>query len=571
MSKPSFSNIDLWLFELAEGNLNEQQVEDLKIFLLQHPELDVEKDVWEMAKVAPSKSVYPDTALLEKKEPKRLYYATGSIAILLLLFVGCYQLYETYDSQEKNKVVAANDTNSENSLSNNTSLNGSVVGSQQITNGVHVEGSRIAGDAFISSEQAFLLSPSVQSLISRSLTPTSVFGEDVYMGDAGFDHLTINDIKLVNHKIQTLRRKEFEKMSLYPVQTIEENATHTTLRTARRSDNISTRSYSSEYKESFKSKMKKALFNLERMFDNPVALKNYRDPHYHVPGKTANEINFSATGTMLRTRVQTLSRMQWYGEQNEQLMNVVSVDGYSYGIRGGLGLQLKNSIYNKGGLKSYEAAFTYSPKLSINHNISVEPSVRFKMGMKSLQQNKMQDVQSVELDRGNAIDYYGSNQTPTGSNLWYKDLGLGLMVNTKWFFAGVQVDNLFNHKDNMYGGDLNDPRRAGKEFIATAGVDWESRKENMMLSPYVIYMNKENISDVWLGVNYRYNWFTLGAAVSDKLEPAASIGMKFDRFSLIYNADYLTSAISGKQMLSHQISVRIMSKPNRYGRKLLNL
>ena len=53
MSKPSFSNIDLWLFELSEGNLNPEQVEELRIFLLKHPDLDIDRDVWEMAKVQP--------------------------------------------------------------------------------------------------------------------------------------------------------------------------------------------------------------------------------------------------------------------------------------------------------------------------------------------------------------------------------------------------------------------------------------------------------------------------------------------------------------------------------------
>ena len=145
------------------------------------------------------------------------------------------------------------------------------------------------------------------------------------------------------------------------------------------------------------------------------------------------------------------------------------------------------------------------------------------------------------------------------------------MLNTKWFFLGAQLDNVFGHEDNMYGGSISDPREAGKEFIATAGVDWESRKENMMLSPYLVYMNKEQISDLWIGVNYRFNWFTVGAAISDKVEPTASIGIKFERFSLVYNADYLKSSLTNKQSLSHQVSVRIMSKPKKYGYKLLNL
>ena len=49
MSNPSFSNIDLWLFELAEGNLTPAQIEQLEAFLMNNPELDVERDMWEMA------------------------------------------------------------------------------------------------------------------------------------------------------------------------------------------------------------------------------------------------------------------------------------------------------------------------------------------------------------------------------------------------------------------------------------------------------------------------------------------------------------------------------------------
>lgn len=563
MSKPSFTNIDLWLFELAEGNLNPQQIEELRIFLLQHPELDVEKDVWEMAKVQPiADQAFPNVSSLEKKEPKRIYYALGSVAAMLLLFVGCYQFYGDIQVNEQ---LASNG-----SKQNTVELGGKaekekLESSPKLGKGV-VGSTSIAGVSVQLSNDEFLQSDAVQAMISQTFSPTSLFIKEESLGMRNA-LLAMNEVKVVNSAVQDLRRKEFEKLDTYPAKPIEEESYSGARRVEKKSLNLPAVTSSSEYKETFRMKFKKAMKNLERMFDNPIALKNYRDPHYHVPGRMANEINFSATGTMLRTKVQTLSRMQWYGEDNELLMNTASVDGYVYGMRGGVGMQVKNSIYNGGGLSAYEAAFTYSPKLSVNHFISVEPSVRFKMGMKSLNKNRMQGATAVEMDRGNMIAY----ETPQGSNLWYRDLGLGLMVNTKWFFAGAQVDNLFGHKDNMYGGSVSDPRRAGKEFIATAGVDWESRKENMMLSPYVVYMNKEQMSDVWLGVNYRLNWLTVGAAISDKVEPAASLGVKFDRFSLVYNADYLKSALTGKQMLSHQLSVRIMSKPSRYGRKLLNL
>ena len=108
---------------------------------------------------------------------------------------------------------------------------------------------------------------------------------------------------------------------------------------------------------------------------------------------------------------------------------------------------------------------------------SIEPSIRFKMGNKSIDKSKMTNIDQVELDRGNAHSFFGNGSEPTGDDLWYKDMGAGLMVNTEWFFAGFQVDNLFRHKDNIYEFDMENPRRADHHFVGTIGTDWVSKKE----------------------------------------------------------------------------------------------
>jgi type IX secretion system PorP/SprF family membrane protein len=274
---------------------------------------------------------------------------------------------------------------------------------------------------------------------------------------------------------------------------------------------------------------------------------------------------------MLSTRIQTLSRLQWYGQENELFQNQLAVDGYVYGIRGGIGLQVNHNWYKRGGINVSNFALTYSPKISISRTISLEPSLRFKMGNKALTASKMQGVNAVEIDRGIARDYYTNEAGPIGKQLWYKDLGAGLMVNTEWFFAGVQVDNMLRHRDNIYQQDYNNPRRAGNHFIASFGTDWVSRSKKLGLSPYVVYQNNEKLSEAWLGANFRWEWFTVGASISSKIEPAASLGMKFKHFALTYNADYTKSDMTGRSGLSHQVSIRFVSKPSKMGRRLLNL
>ena len=86
MSNPSFSNIDLWLFELNEGNLTSTQVEQLQMFLLQHPELDVDKDVWENARIKSNEYVYTKKQGLIRGNPVFRVMDYTSVAVVLFAF-----------------------------------------------------------------------------------------------------------------------------------------------------------------------------------------------------------------------------------------------------------------------------------------------------------------------------------------------------------------------------------------------------------------------------------------------------------------------------------------------------
>ena len=596
MSKPSFSNIDLWLFELAEGNLTPAQVEQLELFLLQHPELDVERDVWEMAKVSPAVATYPGQDNLRKKRPVA-WYAFGSAATVGVIVLGWFMLSGIDGSKQqmasrdfdgsKTRVFVKQNNGAGVAVANSDALNETNeiadvtrVYSEQLQNGIvsnqtpeivqSIPSPVIAGANRLNSGQqssrrvssragSVSLTPVFTSSMYNSASTDMVFSMVNQMDRLGAEMLNVAELE--ERGLATRQAYELDVLEKEDY-VLAENSTRRTPRSYGMS--------SGEYKKSLKSRVNAFSRKLQRMMNNPVALKNFRDPYYHVPGMLPNDLNFSSTGTMLSARVQTLSRLQWYGKENEQLQNQLAIDGYAYGIRGGVGLQVNHTLYNDGGMNVASAAITYSPKLSISRMISIEPSLRFKMGNKSLTKSKMENVSQVEVERGNAHEFYPEGGV-IGQQLWYKDLGAGLMVNTEWFFAGVQVDNLFRHKDNIYSQDFEEPRRADYHFVGTIGTDWVSRKENLSLSPYFVYQKSENLSEAWLGANFRWNWFTVGGSISSNMEPAGSLGLKFDHFALSYNADYVESAMTGQRGLSHQLTLRFVSKPSRFGKRLLNL
>lgn len=575
MSKPSYSNIELWLFELAEGNLSPDQVEDLRIFLLEHPEIDVDADMWKIAKVQPTTVVVPEglTASLQKERPYSLHTAIGATAIVLLFFIGCYQLLNVSALEKQRGSVIASKSSKETMII--TKENRELEQLQKRIDYLQKENERLTNDLAAQRMMTASSSPSLPLYLNAPDGPYDRISQpgDTEMNDQ-FEQSAIRlSSQILNSNSEENRTNDrgssdfalLDVESITSIKQFNHNSTDfgvksypTNIINTRESDFASN---SSEYKRSIKSRLKSFGRSIQRMLDNPIALKNLRDPNFHVPGMLPTDINFSSTGTLLATRIQTLSRVQWFGEENEAFMNQLSLDGYSYGMRGGIGVQVSHGMYKNGGLQVADVALTYAPKLSVSNFISVEPSFRFKMGSKVLDHDKMEGTQSVEFDRQNVYDYYPDGQTPIGRQLWYKDLGAGLMVNTQWFFAGINFDNLLNHQDNVYAA--GSARNAGTRFAASLGTDWENIRKTMRLSPYVVYNQYENLQELWGGVNYRWEWFNVGASVSTNLDPAASIGVNIKKFSLNYNADYTTSLLTNKRSLSHQISLRLLIKPSR--------
>ena len=188
------------------------------------------------------------------------------------------------------------------------------------------------------------------------------------------------------------------------------------------------------------------------------------------------------------------------------------------------------------------------------------------MGNKSLNHTKMNGTNQLEIERGVVEDYYADGSTPIGSNLWYKDFGAGVTVNTKWFFVSAQVDNLFRHKDNMFSNTNANPQRSDYQIIGSVGTDWVSRNKYLSLSPYVVYQNHGQLSEIWVGANARLKWFVIGASYSSTRNPSATIGVKFKQFSMYYNADYSKSVMTGERNLSHQVTLKFVGKQNRFGK-----
>jgi type IX secretion system PorP/SprF family membrane protein len=603
MSNLSFSNIDLWLFELNEGNLTSSQVEQLQMFLLQHPELDVDKDVWENARIQSNEYIYTKKSGLIRGNPifRVMDFASVAVVLFAIVTIGFISVDNSTESlakvdspltkdskvqaaktetkvqssKFKTAIVASNSASSSNltktfsnslnaltknptqNPNNSTNSNIQVAGinAGSIANPSSINESNNQSSTNIDSESNHL---QVAVLTARPIN-SNPYGygliQDVesldenmkdYVSHAFYDVNRMN-LKRPDHE---LGRKDYALMEL--------NKDHEMNFFQKKKKTLT------KYQLMMKLSAGSIGRKVKNMLDNTVALQNFRDPHYNIPGLSVSDINFSSAGTQLATRVQTMSRLQWYGSENQQLMNQLNLDGYVYAMRGGFGLQMNHAMYKNGGVSIADIAVTYAPKISLSNTVSFEPSFRFKTGNKNLNHSKMNGANQLEIERGVVEDYYADGTTPIGRNLWYKDFGVGAMVNTKWFFAGLQIDNLARHKDNMYS-NISD-QKSYHQIIASAGTDWVSRNKNFSLSPYVVYQNEGKLSEMWVGANARLKWFVIGASYSSTRNPSATIGVKLKHVAVYYNADYSESKMTGDRNLSHQLTLKFVGKQSRFGK-----
>jgi len=622
MSKPSFTNIDLWLFEYAEGNLTDDQVAQLELFILQHPELDVDRDMWEMAQVKQEDTVYADQKTLIKRKPVGAYWAVGAGALTMFaLIFGSFAFFGISDTQESDEYLSEtveysedfayellNETAVERELRQEvselkalvTSLETQIQRSKETTSGnpdgnVVIVASVDARSTGVDNGNARELGP-LGATQNAFVASNAVNGNAHDTGNTGGlqnSHGTINASSpaasiqalaisepVITMESMTSVKSSFLETERFAVQPVSREMFNTSVVSNDETETMvssnESQGRSVNYESSYKHKVSKFIRQLRNMANNPIALKNYRDAYHQVPGMIATDLNFGATGTMIAPRFQTMSRLQGLGNENELFTNQIGFDGYVFGARGGIGVQMTHNYYNQGGIQSGEVAITYSPKFSVNRKLSIEPAFRFKMGNKMLNSDRMEGTDQVEFIPGNTIDYYQDGSVPVGKMLWYRDMGLGLNVNTEWFYASAQVDNIFRHNDNIYSNDLTLKRRAGTYFVATLGTDWESndsqwetKRSKFSLSPYLVYRNYENVNELWAGANFRAYWLTVGASVSSNGDPAASLGVVSSdkRFSLMYNADYSRSYLTNERSLSHQLTLRIVGNQSRIGRR----
>ncbi|MBT5438041.1 MAG: type IX secretion system membrane protein PorP/SprF [Flavobacteriales bacterium] len=547
MNTPNFDNIDRWLFDYVEGNLNSDQESTLENYILNHPELEVDLDMWRMSNIKMSDTFVNDLNIPKKTEKSHAYRLMNVFGILVILLIG-RQIHfsETISPSNKGEIQVSQPPQNKN---NELVKENTILSSNLIVNSEN-------RSTYASINPSLNSTSNISDLNNYNL-PLSSTGN--FLSNAGnigdpFDlkKLMIEKLNLnLDLKLSSKNTNEYSADNLELI-----------------GEEIESKSNISQFL-GVKAKTKRIINKIDRLLSQNVALSNYRDHQYLIPQISSIDANLSSIGSVSQSRFQSTTRIRWMNSNQRKLSQQITFDTYARPIRSGVGAQVNYDYYADGSIKDWNGALIVSPKIALSRNIFLEPVAKLKIGNKLLDRDKT-DNNSLAIFNTDSPQAFSYDTTQNiGRKLWYRDLDLGLTINTNIFYIGIQASNLLNHSENIYQNTQNTNYRTPTVYSLFAGTQYVSRNEKLSFHPY-FYMRSVNKNKQYFGgFSLDLDKFYLGAAADFNDQYSASIGLSFDRFALILQSTNSYIPELNQHLYTHQLTIRINSDISKKTRRYI--
>ena len=558
--QPTHENIDRWLFDYTEGNLSAEQEQQLELFLMNHPDLELDMDAWEMSKVDVAPMVFERKELLYKKRSYKP--ALALLSFLILFTTGISLLYSNQKQETQTTSINAqsdkkNTARTEQKIANTTIKRTESDQSVSSVNGPSLytpvstpyETTRNTTDHLsinTSTEQSSL---SKVELTNESTHPVA---EDP------------SDYRLSNSNVP-ISTMEFERINLHTLKGMIVGGYRTDFKNE-------ALSLTAELDASVISLGNIKLFKkIDQLLSKDIGLSNNQSYDYTMPGQSNLDLNFSSVGTTSQTRFQMISSIRSLENPAQfKLNNQLSLDAYSRNMRSGFGIQANYDDFSTGLIRNGNVALIFSPKIALSRKISLEPAVRFKMGTHTLNEQKMVNESSVEYNTGQVNQFQFDPNLAIGRTLWYRDLDAGLTIHTPLFFLSGQITNIFKHNENIFSNN-GETMAASRKINLITGTQYISRNEKLIFAPYAIYQHSNYQKQLFGGFTFKAGKAQLGLSYGNLNTGSVSFGYVGKNFALIGQSGFGTLASTQQRTYTHQLTLRIHSSVSKKARRYISL
>ena len=576
MNIPNRENIDRWLFDWTEGNLSPSQEMQLEEFLIENPDLSIDADAWDAATVSSIPYAYENQASLKKRK-KRVFAYWQFYALILLIATGGTSLYFSFKTETQQ--IAAKTSNTPKSPI-------SKIKTTPIKNNDSQEPITIQSPISNEGRQNFYEAPSYQVSLNKQneYINTNAFPYSSENEKVTFDNNTItNSIEMAIQPVISIENIELtDNLDVSAVSSepliVADEIIQSENENEIENGNGKGNGNENEDKKSSRKKIKMPTLKLNsssqlsKWVKKDVTNTNQKDRVYAISEKSNLDLNNSFVGNISQLKFQSMSTVRWIDiAEQQKISQQISFDGYLREAKAGLGIISNYSSFSNGLIQDWNLNLIYAPKLAINRYLTIEPSMKYTFGKKVLNSSKVINNSTVEVETNQLETFSIDPNQAIGKNLWYRDLGAGLIINAGPIYFGGQVNNLLKHQDNLYSNDYTSIRRADRELTLVGGTDFNSKNGNFTFSPYIFHTIFGSQSSTYLGASIHLKSFLIGGSYQTNGSSSGMIGLHKDRFSLLCQTSYASSSYAQSKSFIHQLTIRINSNISKKTRRYLYL
>ena len=556
MNSPTHENIDQWLFDRIEGNLSIEQEQELSLFLLLNPSYDIDLDAWEKSKVN-----FPeiDPVLVEamdfgvkevekerKKRPIGLWIFASSLTLILFGLFISIEHGTSISPQKTNQ----NSQSKQSIFESTNKRKGFRHGGNQNTStaypSAYMTGNILALGGTINN----MNSTNLNNLVNYNTFSTQEIAQAL-QPSSDFNSRHPELIRLHIEK-PSIIYQELQPETILSTQAVDVNEQHKI----------------ALHLPSFKLSRSSTLSKYLR---KDVLSATQKDRVFFVQEKSHLDIADAFAGNRSQTRIQSTTMARWLGDANQKLTQQISVDGYSRNLKSGFGLVANYVDFGKGAISDWNVRLIFSPKLAFGKYISIEPSVSYLVGQKSINSSKITNHSLFEFS-SNQVQQFNYNATNAiGNQLYYRDLNAGVNVNAGPVYLGISTQNILKHQDNVHTNNFDTIHRAAQTSTLYIGTDFSARKGTVMFSPMLSHTIGLTSDLTQIGGTLQLNGMVIGANYGSNASYGALLGYQSKNFSIIAQSLKTKPLTSIQPQFVHQLTLRINTNISRKTRRYLYL
>lgn len=304
-----------------------------------------------------------------------------------------------------------------------------------------------------------------------------------------------------------------------------------------------------------------------------------QDPIYSQFYAAPIQLNPALTGLVDAPVITLNYRNQWPSIPNAYSTYAVSFSHYIPKINSGLGAIVEADVAGDGVYSTYRIGLAYAYDIRFNKKFYIRAGLEGDFVSSRLAWNKLVFLDQLDLSTGSVDNSGMTNPTQEayGANsLNYFDFGIGVLVNTPYFYAGAAFKHLNTPKESFFRNQNNGSDELPFRYTIHAGSEISLTKRNKkttkaFISPSVLFVKQQQFHQLTLGAYVQYGLFLGGIWFRHTFTNADAVifmaGVQKGIFKLAYSYDLTVSALESKTGGAHEVALILNFETKRQKRR----